>query len=35
MKDIHTGKFTVIYNAKEVIAGLRAPIVKDPRVIHL
>ncbi|KAL0015510.1 hypothetical protein SO802_002579 [Lithocarpus litseifolius] len=33
MEDINTGKFTVIYNAKVVITGLRAPIVKDPREI--
>jgi hypothetical protein len=33
MKDINNGKVTVIYNAKEVISGLRAPIVKDPMVI--
>uniref|UniRef100_A0A2N9F350 Oxysterol-binding protein n=1 Tax=Fagus sylvatica TaxID=28930 RepID=A0A2N9F350_FAGSY len=33
MKDINNGKETVIYNAKEVISGLRAPIVKDPMEI--
>jgi hypothetical protein len=33
MKDINNGKETVIYNAKEVISGLRAPIVKDPKEI--
>ncbi|KAJ4709255.1 Oxysterol-binding protein [Melia azedarach] len=28
-KDIKNGKNTVIYNAKEVLSGLKAPIVKD------
>jgi hypothetical protein len=35
VKNIDNGKSTVIYNAKEVISGLNAPIVKDPGVIHL
>lgn len=35
VKDINSGKFTDIYNAKEVISRLNAPIVKDPTVIHL
>lgn len=29
LKDISNGKSTIIYNAKEVITGLKAPIVKD------
>ncbi|KAK4602003.1 hypothetical protein RGQ29_011189 [Quercus rubra] len=33
MKNINNGKDTVIHNAKEVISGLRAPIVKDTREI--
>ncbi|KAJ4709256.1 Oxysterol-binding protein [Melia azedarach] len=28
-KDINNGRSTVIYNAKEVLSGLKAPIVKD------
>jgi hypothetical protein len=35
VKDISNGKFTVMYNAKEVLSGLSAPIVKDLGVIHL
>ncbi|OAY46706.1 oxysterol-binding protein-related protein 4C [Manihot esculenta] len=31
MKDVNNGKKTVIYNAKEVISGLKTPIVKDPQ----
>ncbi|KAM4113169.1 hypothetical protein ACJW30_05G199100 [Castanea mollissima] len=33
MKNKNNGKVTVIYNAEEVISGLRAPIVKDTREI--
>ncbi|XP_062164501.1 oxysterol-binding protein-related protein 4B-like isoform X2 [Alnus glutinosa] len=33
VKNIDNGKSTVIYNAKEVISGLNAPIVKDPREV--
>lgn len=33
MKDVNNGKKTVIYNAKEVISGLKTPIVKDPQVL--
>ncbi|KAJ9162796.1 hypothetical protein P3X46_022540 [Hevea brasiliensis] len=31
LKDINNGKETVIYNAKEVVSGLKTPIVKDPQ----
>ncbi|XP_041021984.1 oxysterol-binding protein-related protein 4B-like [Juglans microcarpa x Juglans regia] len=33
VKDISNGKLTIIYNAKEVISGLNAPIVKDPKEV--
>lgn len=33
MKDVFSGKVTVIYNAKEAISGLKTPIVNDPKVI--
>ncbi|XP_059460467.1 oxysterol-binding protein-related protein 4B-like isoform X2 [Corylus avellana] len=33
VKDINHGKFTVMYNAKEVLSGLSAPIVKDLREV--
>ncbi|ESR66513.1 oxysterol-binding protein-related protein 8 [Citrus sinensis] len=29
LKDVNNGKSTIIYNAKEVLTGLKAPIVKD------
>ena len=32
MKDINSGKLSMIYNAKEVLAGLKTPIVNDPKV---
>ncbi|KAK6944601.1 Oxysterol-binding protein [Dillenia turbinata] len=31
MKDISSGKVTVIYNAKEVISNLKTPVVEDPK----
>ncbi|EEF34581.1 Protein KES1, putative, partial [Ricinus communis] len=33
VKDINNGKESVIYNAKEVISGLKCPVVKDPQGI--
>ncbi|KAL2534470.1 Oxysterol-binding protein-related protein 4B [Abeliophyllum distichum] len=33
VKDVFSGKVTVIYNAKEAISGLKTPIVKDPKGI--
>lgn len=33
VKDIDNGKVTVMYNAKEVISGFSAPIVKDAREV--
>lgn len=35
MKDVSSGKETVIYNAKEAISGLKAPIVTDPKVTNI
>lgn len=31
MKDINNGKLSIIYNAKEVLSGLKTPTVKDPK----
>ncbi|GMN62076.1 hypothetical protein TIFTF001_031171 [Ficus carica] len=33
IKDLTSGEVRVIYNAKEVISGLKTPIVKDPKTI--
>ncbi|PIN16796.1 Oxysterol-binding protein [Handroanthus impetiginosus] len=33
IKDVSTGKTTVIYNAKEALSGLKTPIVKDPKAV--
>ncbi|KAL0287823.1 UNVERIFIED_CONTAM: Oxysterol-binding protein-related protein 4B [Sesamum angustifolium] len=33
VKDVKTGKKTVIYNAKEALTGLKTPIVKDPKAV--
>ncbi|XP_070018705.1 oxysterol-binding protein-related protein 4C isoform X1 [Nicotiana sylvestris] len=33
VKDITTGKVNEIYNAKEVLSGMKTPIVKDPKVV--
>ncbi|XP_065851450.1 oxysterol-binding protein-related protein 4C-like [Euphorbia lathyris] len=33
VKDTKTGKESVIYNAKEIVSGLKTPIVKDPQGI--
>ncbi|WCJ42263.1 Oxysterol-binding protein-related protein 4B [Euphorbia peplus] len=33
VKDIKTGKERVIYNGKEIVSGLKAPIVRDPQEI--
>lgn len=33
-KDPVNGKLRVIYNAKEAIAGLKTPIVENPKVIN-
>lgn len=35
VKDISSGNVRVIYDAKEVISGLKTPIVKDAEVINL
>lgn len=32
MKEVSSGKETVIYNAKEAISGLKAPVLTDPKV---
>lgn len=32
MKDINNGKLSIIYNAKEMLSGLKTPTVKDPKV---
>lgn len=34
VKDTNSGKVKVIYDAKEVISGLKAPILKDAEVIN-
>ncbi|WCJ42262.1 OSBP(oxysterol binding protein)-related protein 4B [Euphorbia peplus] len=34
IKDMNDGKESVIYNAKEVLTGLKSPIVKDPQGIR-
>jgi len=34
VKDTSSGKVKVIYDAKEVISGLKAPIVKDAEVTN-
>lgn len=34
VKDTNNGKVKVIYDAQEVISGLKAPIVKDAEVIN-
>ncbi|XP_011077713.1 oxysterol-binding protein-related protein 4C isoform X2 [Sesamum indicum] len=33
VKDVKTGKKTVIYSAKEALTGLKTPIVKDPKAV--
>lgn len=35
VKDTNSGNVRVIYDAKEVISGLKTPIVKDAEVINL
>lgn len=32
VKDVLTGKTRTIYDAKEALSGMKAPIVKDPKV---
>lgn len=34
-KDVSTGKSTTIYDAKEVLSGLKTPTVKDPKVNYM
>ena len=34
LKDLDSGEVRVIYNAKEVLSGLKTPIVNDPKVTN-